>query len=58
MFLGGSDVTEGPGRLSEEYRFTHFTSNLDYQDSTLGPATSKTTWDSNQIIAGITFRFP
>src|SRR6185295_7075801 len=44
--------------LFTEYRFTHFTSNLDYQDSTLGPATSKTTWDSNQIIAGITFRFP
>ena len=44
--------------LFTEYRFTHFTSNLNYQDSTLGPATSKTTWDSNQIIAGITLRFP
>jgi len=46
--------------LFTEYRFTHFTSKLNYQDATLGPATGafKATWDSHQIIGGITFRFP
>ena len=42
-----------------EYRFTSFTSNLSYQDTTSTPANStfKSTWDSHQIIGGISFRF-
>ena len=45
--------------LFTEYRFTHFTSNLSYQNTTLAPATEtyKTTWDSHQVIGGISFRF-
>jgi opacity protein-like surface antigen len=46
--------------LFTEYRFTHFTSKLSYQNTTLGLATDtfKTTWDSHQIIGGISVRFP
>ncbi|BCA55514.1 conserved exported protein of unknown function [Nitrospira sp. KM1] len=46
--------------LFAEYRFTHFTSKLSYENTAGGPATDtyKTTWDSHQVIGGITFRFP
>ena len=46
--------------LFTEYRFTHFTSKLSYQNTAFGPTTDtyKTTWDSHQIIGGLTFRFP
>jgi opacity protein-like surface antigen len=45
--------------LFTEYRFTHFTSNLSYQNTTIAPATEtyKTTWDSQQVIGGLSFRF-
>jgi outer membrane protein W len=45
--------------LFTEYRFTHFTSKLSYQNTTSTPATEtyKTTWDSHQVIGGISFRF-
>lgn len=45
--------------LFTEYRFTHFTSKLSYQNTTVAPATDtfKTTWDSHQVIGGISFRF-
>lgn len=46
--------------LFGEYRFTHFTSKLTYQGTSLGAATDtyKTTFDSHQVIGGISFRFP
>src|SRR5215210_5430555 len=45
--------------LFAEYRFTHFTSNFDYQNNSPSPATEtyKATYDSQQIIGGLTFRF-
>jgi outer membrane protein W len=45
--------------LFTEFRFTHFTSNLSYQNTTVAPATEtyKTTWTSHQVIGGISFRF-
>ncbi len=51
-------VTKTVG-LFTEYRFTHFTSKLSYQNTTSAPAseTYKTTWDSHQVIGGISFRF-
>lgn len=51
-------VTKTVG-LFTEYRFTHFTSKLNYQNTTSAPAseTYKTTWDSHQVIGGISFRF-
>jgi opacity protein-like surface antigen len=52
-------LTEKVG-LFTEYRFTHFTSKLSYQNNTSGPATDtfKTTFDSHHIIAGLSFSFP
>ena len=46
--------------LFTEYRFTHFTSELSYQNTTPSPATEiyNATYDSHQIIGGLTFRFP
>jgi opacity protein-like surface antigen len=46
--------------LFTEYRFTHFTSELSYQNTTPSPATEiyQATYDSHQIIGGISFRFP
>ena len=46
--------------LFTQYRFTHFTSDLSYQNTTPGPATEtfQTTYDSHHIIAGLTFQFP
>jgi len=46
--------------LFTEYRFTHFTSKLSYQNTTPSPATEiyKATYDSHQIIGGISFSFP
>ena len=46
--------------LFTEYRFTHFTSELSYQNTTPSPATEiyKATYDSHQIIGGVSFRFP
>jgi opacity protein-like surface antigen len=51
-------VTKTVG-LFTEYRFTHFTSKLTYQNTTSAPATEtyKATLDSHQIIGGISFRF-
>jgi outer membrane protein W len=45
--------------LFTEYRFTHFTSKLSYQNTTPSPATEfyKATYDSHQVIGGISFRF-
>jgi hypothetical protein len=45
--------------LFTEYRFTHFTSKLNYQNNTISPATDTytTKWDSHQVIGGISFRF-
>src|SRR5262245_62134355 len=45
--------------LFTEYRFTHFTSNLTYQNTTPGPATEtfKASYDSQQVIAGVSLRF-
>jgi opacity protein-like surface antigen len=52
-------LTEKVG-LFTEYRFTHFTSKLSYQNNTSGPATEtyKTSFDSHHIIAGLSFSFP
>jgi hypothetical protein len=45
--------------LFTEYRFTHFTSKLSYQNTTPSPATEiyNATYDSHQVIGGISFRF-
>ena len=46
--------------LFAQYRFTHFTSNLDYQDTTSSPATEKTfntTYDSHAMMGGLSFSF-
>jgi opacity protein-like surface antigen len=42
-----------------QYRFTHFTSNLDYQNTIPAPATEtfKTTYDSHHVIAGVSVNF-
>jgi len=51
-------LTQSVG-LFAEYRFTHFTSKLDYQNNSPAPATEtyKASYDSQQIIGGLTFRF-
>ncbi len=51
-------VTKSVG-LFTEYRFTHFTSKLNYQNATGAPAseTYKANWDSHQVLGGISFRF-
>jgi hypothetical protein len=45
--------------LFTEYRFTHFTSELSYQNTSPSPATEiyRATYDSHQAIGGISFRF-
>jgi opacity protein-like surface antigen len=45
--------------LFAEYRFTHFTADATFQDSTPPPSqeTVKATFDTNHVIAGISFRF-
>jgi opacity protein-like surface antigen len=45
--------------LFTEYRFTHFTSKLNYQNTTSAPAseTYKANWDSHQVVGGVSFRF-
>ena len=45
--------------LFAEYRYTHFTSKLEYQNNTPAPATEtyKASYDSQHIIGGLTFRF-
>lgn len=42
-----------------QYRFTHFTTELDYQNTTPAPATEtfKTTYDSHHALAGLSLRF-
>jgi opacity protein-like surface antigen len=52
-------VTKNFG-LFAQYRFTHFTSKLDYQDTTSGSPidkTFKTTYDSHHFIGGLSFSF-
>ena len=50
-------VTKTVG-LFTEYRFTHFTSSLTYQNSTVPDTeTFKATYDSHHIIAGLSVRF-
>ena len=45
--------------LFTEYRFTHFTSELSYQNTSPSPATEiyKATYDTHQVIGGLSFRF-
>ena len=46
--------------LFAQYRFTHFTSSLGYQDTTSSPATEKTfntTYDSHAMMGGLSFSF-
>jgi len=44
--------------LFTEYRFTHFTSSLTYQNSTVPDTeTFKATYDSHHIVAGLSLRF-
>jgi opacity protein-like surface antigen len=46
--------------LFGQYRFTHFTSKLDYQDTTSGQTVEKTfksSYDSHQFIAGLSLSF-
>jgi hypothetical protein len=42
-----------------QYRFTHFTTELEYRNTTPAPATEtfKTTYDSHHAIAGLSVRF-
>lgn len=42
-----------------QYRFTHFTADLDYQNTTPAPATEQfeTTYNSHHVIAGLSLRF-
>ena len=51
-------VTKQIGAFAQ-YRFTHFTTELDYQNTIPAPATEefKTTYDSHHIIAGLSRRF-
>ena len=51
-------VTKRIGAFAQ-YRFTHFTTELDYQNSTPAPAveTFKTTYDSHHVIAGLSLNF-
>lgn len=51
-------VTKRIGAFAQ-YRFTHFTTELDYQNTTPAPATEifKTTYDSHHVIAGISVNF-
>ena len=50
-------VTKAVG-LFTEYRFTHFTSSLTYQNSTVPDTeTFKASYDSHHVIAGLSFRF-
>lgn len=51
-------VTKRIGAFAQ-YRFTHFSSELDYRNNNPAPATEtfKTTYDSHHIIAGLSLRF-
>ena len=51
-------VTKRIGAFAQ-YRFTHFTTELDYQNNTpaLATETFKTTYDSHHVIAGMSLRF-
>lgn len=51
-------VTKRIGAFAQ-YRFTHFTTELDYQNNIPAPATEtfKTTYDSHHIIAGLSMSF-
>ncbi len=51
-------ITKRIGAFAQ-YRFTHFTSELDYQNTipALATETFKTTYDSHHAIAGVSFRF-
>lgn len=51
-------VTKGIG-VFMQYRFTHFTTELDYLNTTPAPATEtfKTTYDSHHVIAGLSLQF-
>jgi outer membrane protein W len=51
-------VTKRIGAFAQ-YRFTHFTTELDYQNNTpaLATETFKTTYDSHHVIAGLSLRF-
>lgn len=51
-------ITKRIGAFAQ-YRFTHFTAELDYQNNTPAPATEtfKTTYDSHHAIAGLSLRF-
>jgi opacity protein-like surface antigen len=51
-------VTKRIGAFAQ-YRFTHFTTELDYQNNTpaLATETFKTTYDSHHVIAGLSMRF-
>ncbi|MBX3324264.1 MAG: hypothetical protein U0223_19510 [Nitrospira sp.] len=51
-------ITKQIGAFAQ-YRFTHFTTELDYQNTAPAPATEgfKTTYDSHHVIAGLSLRF-
>lgn len=52
-------VTKSVG-LFAQYRYTHFTSKLNYQDNSTSPASEKSfksTYDSQQVIGGLSFSF-
>jgi len=51
-------VTKRIGAFAQ-YRFTHFTAELDYQNTTPAPATEifKTTYDSHHVIVGLSLNF-
>lgn len=51
-------VTKRIGAFAQ-YRFTHFTTELDYQNTTpaLATETFRTTYDSHHVIAGLSLRF-
>ena len=51
-------ITKRIGAFAQ-YRFTHFTTELDYQNNTpaLATETFKTTYDSHHVIAGLSMRF-
>lgn len=51
-------ITKWIGAFAQ-YRFTHFTSKLDYQNTIPAPATEtfQTTYDSHHVIAGVSMNF-
>ena len=51
-------ITKRVGAFAQ-YRFTHFTTELNYQNTTPAPATEtfKTTYDSHHVIAGVSLNF-